>query len=77
MIGKSLRYECGADSRGVGVLSLFAKDGRFDVLALAPDRDCLPDPERWSLKLQDAIDRKRLMLDQQRAVQEDGFILGA
>ena len=49
------------------------------MLALAPDRGwgCLPDPERWSLKLQDAIDRKRLMLDQQHAVQENGFILGA
>jgi hypothetical protein len=41
----------GDDSRGVGMLSLFAKDGRFDVLALAPDRGCLPDPELWSLRL--------------------------
>lgn len=58
------------------VLSLFAQDGRSDVLALAPNRECLPDPDRWSLREKGAIDIGKLMLDQQRAIRQDGFILG-
>jgi len=58
------------------MLSLFAEYGRSDRLALAPDRERLPDSIRWSLRKQDAIDIGRLMLDQQRAIRRDGFIRG-
>jgi len=58
------------------MLSLFAQDGRSDVLALTSDRSCLPDPERWSLRETDAVDIGKLMLDQQQAIRRDGFIRG-
>jgi hypothetical protein len=59
------------------MLSLFAQDGRSELLALAPNRQSLPDdPLRWSLRRVDAVDSGQLMLDQQQAIQRDGFILG-
>jgi hypothetical protein len=58
------------------MLSLFAQDGRSEVLALAQGRERLPESARWSLRQKNAIDSGKLMLDQQREIRRDGFIRG-
>jgi hypothetical protein len=58
-------------------LSLYAKCGYFRELALASNRESLPDYCDWSLSQQDAVDSKTVMLSQQHILQSDGFILGA
>jgi hypothetical protein len=57
-------------------LSLYAKHGLFDELALAPSRESLPDHHDWSLSRKDAVDSEELMPNQQESLQRDGFILG-
>jgi hypothetical protein len=56
------------------MLSLFAKYGTSNELALAANRE--PLGRDWSLRQEDAVDSKKLMLNQQSALQRDGFILG-
>lgn len=58
------------------MLSLFAKYGRSDELALASSLECLPAANDWTLRQRDAIDSRHLMLDQQSAVQKRGYIRG-
>lgn len=57
-------------------LSLFAKYGLFDQLALAPSQEALPNHQDWSLSQKDAIESERLMLDQQAALLRNGFVFG-
>ena len=57
-------------------LSLFAKHGSSNELVLARNRESLQDSHDWSLRQANAVDSKKLMLNQQKVLERDGFILG-